>query len=93
MRSSAQNRFTAVGRLAASVLKAIPLLMRLERDAESRGAADGRRTAHDHGPDRLGNFGRVRAAQVFEAIGEGALVDQFEPRPSPAQGLDGYRFR
>jgi len=73
--------------------RAILLPARLQRDSEGSGAADGGRTAHDHRSDCICHFGGARAAHVLEASGEGALVDQLEPRPSPAQGLDGYRFR
>ena len=73
--------------------RAILLPARFQRHTEGSGAADRWSAAHDHSANRLGHFGRARAAHVFEAIGEGALVDQLEPRPSPAQALDGYRFR
>ncbi len=73
--------------------RAALLPLRFERDTEGRGAADRRSAAHDHRTNGLGDFGRARAAHVFEARGEGTLVDQLEPRPPPAQGLDRYRFR
>ncbi len=73
--------------------RAVLLALRFERHTEGRGTADRGSAAHDHRANGFSHIGRVGAAHVFEARGEGALVDQLEPPPVPTQGLDRYRFR
>ena len=84
MRSMAQNRFTAVGRVAASVsqmrreLRVQVLAVGLrhaQRHAHGRRHADGRRAADDHVADGVGHLlvGAAGDVDLFER--QARLVD------------------
>ena len=90
MRSIAQNRFTAVGRVAGHQVaelveldRELPvpcalLLLHAERDAHRRRHADRRRAANHHRLDRARDFGRGLAAHVDFLAGQLALIDHHD---------------
>ena len=93
MRSSAQCRFTAVGRVAPSTRTALVeegvggAGAHRQRDAVGGGGADQRRAAHDHGRDRLRGIFHRREAAHREGEGQPRLVDDadgFALRPDGA---------
>ena len=60
-------------------------LLRFKRNAVGGGAADGRGATHDQRTDGHGGCRRSVAAQVFAALGQPALIEQFQFIFNPAQ--------
>ena len=77
MRSSAQNRFTAVGRLFARISYA-SLLPFAQDHPKGRSTADRRRAAHHHVADRLRDLFGAAAGDVDRLVGKQALVEELE---------------
>jgi hypothetical protein len=96
MRSSAQCRFTAVGRVAprvasacASVASFRALFGERERDPEGRGGADQRCAAHLHAADRVRGLGEGAQRDGLGAEGQQGLVEDMDDLAVAAQGGDG----
>jgi len=84
MRSSAQNKFTAVGRLAASVANAGCSVVASARSPNARAAsghaigrcdAKRRRAAHHHVADCASDLICGDQLQPFDLVWQGALIE------------------
>ena len=87
MRSIAQKRFTAVGRVAASSSQTASNAAggnppayggAAQRDPHGRGHADGRRAADRHVADGRGHLVMVATAEVGLLGGQQALIDHHD---------------
>ena len=100
MRRIAQNRLTAVGRVAARTSQICSnsrcefgsgfglRVAHAQRNAHGRGHADGRRAAHDHGADRVRHFFVGLAGDVGLFGRQLRLVDEAHACVRPFQCLD-----
>ena len=97
MRSMAQNRLTAVGRVAASVSQTRANwassshavgLRHAERHAHGRGHADGRRAANHHAPDGIRHLFVGAAGDVGLLERQTRLVDHDDPLRGPLDGFE-----
>ena len=92
MRSIAQKRFTAVGRVAAKRRQmrsksrariAVGRLRHAERDAHRGGDADGRRTAHDHVLDRACDVAVIAIDAIDLLHRQQSLIEQDDGAVAP----------
>ena len=94
MRSMAQKRLTAVGRVRASVSQISSNwvrrlgLLHAERDTHGSRYADSGRAADHHGTDRLSDLFVIRASDVALFARETSLVDHHHAGLGPLNGLD-----
>jgi hypothetical protein len=98
MRSMAQNRLTAVGRVrewsrrCSSNSAADSGLLHAQRDSHGGRHADGRRAPDDHGSNGFGNLQMIGASDVDFFAREARLIDHDHARIGPLYGFN-HRVR